>query len=89
VPTTAEAGLPGFTVDAWFGIFAPAGIPAAIVERLNRAMQEAAATPEVRRRAEEGGVLLRPMSAAEMDAVARREVEVLGRTIREAGITLE
>lgn len=89
VPTTAEAGLPGFVVDAWFAVFAPAGTPGPIVERLNQAMQEAAATPEVRRRAEEGGVLLRPMGAAEMDAVARREVEVLGRVIREAGITLE
>ncbi|MFC7692955.1 hypothetical protein ACFQY5_28710 [Paeniroseomonas aquatica] len=43
----------------------------------------------MQRRAEEGGVLLRPLSAAEMDALARREVEVLGRTIREAGITME
>ena len=89
VPTTAEAGMPGFTVDAWFGFFAPAGTPSEIVQRLNQAIREAAATPEVRRRAEEGGVLLRPLSVAEMDAVARREVEVLGQTIREAGITME
>ncbi|MDN3568227.1 tripartite tricarboxylate transporter substrate binding protein [Paeniroseomonas aquatica] len=89
VPTTAEAGMPGFTVDAWFAVFAPAGTPTGIVQRLNQALREAAATPEVQRRAEEGGVLLRPLSAAEMDALARREVEVLGRTIREAGITME
>jgi tripartite-type tricarboxylate transporter receptor subunit TctC len=89
VPTTAEAGLPGFVVDAWFAFFAPAGTPPEIVERINAALREATAQPDVRRRAEEGGVILRPLTAAEMDEVARREIETLGRTIRENGITLE
>ncbi len=89
VPTTAEAGLPGFVVDAWFAFFAPAGTPPEIVGRINAALREATTQPDVRRRAEEGGVLLRPLTVAEMDAVARREIETLGRTIRENGITLE
>ncbi|MDI3308535.1 MAG: tripartite tricarboxylate transporter substrate binding protein [Acetobacteraceae bacterium] len=89
VPTTAEAGLPGFIVDAWFAFFAPAGTPPAIVQRINAALREATTQPDVRRRAEEGGVILRPLSVEEMDAVARREIETLGRTIRENGITLE
>ena len=89
VPTAAEAGLPGFVVDAWFAFFAPAGTPPEIVERVNAALREAAAQPDLRRRAEEGGVLLRPLTVAEMDAVARREIETLGRTIRENGIKLE
>ena len=89
VPTTAEAGLPGFVVDAWFAFFAPAGTPPEIVGRINAALREATAQPDVRRRAEEGGVVLRPLTVAEMDAVARREIETLGRTIRENGITLE
>jgi len=89
VPTTAEAGLPGFVVDAWFAIFAPAGTPPAIVERINAAMRAATELPDLRRRAEEGGVILRPLTVAQMDEVARREIETLGRTIREAGITLE
>ena len=89
VPTTAEAGLPGFVVDAWFAFFAPAGTPPEVVARLNAALREATAQPDLRRRAEEGGVILRPLTVAEMDAVARREIETLGRTIRENGITLE
>ena len=89
VPTTAEAGLPGFVVDAWFAVFAPAGTPAPIVRRLNAAMREATTLPEIRRRAEEGGVILRPLTVEQMDAVARREIEVLGQVIRENGITLE
>ncbi len=89
VPTTAEAGLPGLVVDAWFAVFAPAGTPRPAVERINAAMREATALPEVRRRAEEGGVILRPLTVEEMEAVARREVEELGRVIRENGITME
>ena len=52
-------------------------------------MRAATELPDIRRRAEEGGVILRPLTVEQMDAVARREVETLGRTIREAGITLE
>jgi tripartite-type tricarboxylate transporter receptor subunit TctC len=89
VPTTAEAGLAGFVIDAWFGFFAPAGTSAAVVGRLNAVLRDAAALPEVRRRAEEGGVFLRPLTVAEMDRVARREVEVLGRIIRENNITID
>ena len=63
--------------------------PPEVVGRLNAALREATTLPDVRRRAEEGGVLLRPLTVAEMDAVARREIETLGRTIRENGITLE
>jgi tripartite-type tricarboxylate transporter receptor subunit TctC len=89
VPTTAEAGLPGFQVDAWFALFAPAGTPAPIIERINAAMREATHDPIVMQRAEQGGVVLRPLTVAEMDAVAKREVEELGRTIHEARISLE
>jgi tripartite-type tricarboxylate transporter receptor subunit TctC len=89
LPTTAEAGMPGFVADAWFAVFAPAGTPAPVVERVNAAMRAATEEPDVRRRAEEGGVFLRPLTVAEMEAVARREVEVLGRFIRENAITME
>jgi tripartite-type tricarboxylate transporter receptor subunit TctC len=89
VPTTAEAGLPGFVVNAWFAFFAPIGTPAPVIERINAALREATHDADVMRRAEAGGVVLRPLTVAEMDALARREIEELGRTIHEAGITLE
>ncbi len=47
VPTMAEAGLPGFDVSAWFGLAAPAGTPAAVVNRLERALEAVAKMPEV------------------------------------------
>lgn len=89
VPTTAEAGMPGFVVDAWFGFFAPAGTPAATLERINAALRAAAEQPETRQRAEQGGVFLRPVTVAEMDRLSRQEVETLGRIIRENNITLD
>jgi len=47
-PTIAESGLPGFEVSAWDGILAPAGTPAAIVDKLNAAIREALEDPQVR-----------------------------------------
>ncbi|MFN0040397.1 MAG: Bug family tripartite tricarboxylate transporter substrate binding protein [Burkholderiales bacterium] len=47
VPTTAEAGLPGYEVSAWFGLVAPAGTPAEIVKRLNAEVRKAVAMKEI------------------------------------------
>jgi len=47
VPTVAEAGLPGYELTPWFAAFAPAGTPAAVIDKLNRAMRDALKTPKV------------------------------------------
>lgn len=89
VPTTAEAGLPGFTIDAWFAFFGPAGMAGPVQARFNAALRELAADPGLRARAEQAGARVVPMTVAELDALARREVAELGAVIRAAGITLE
>ncbi|MBC7431246.1 MAG: tripartite tricarboxylate transporter substrate binding protein [Rubritepida sp.] len=89
VPTTAEAGLPRFTIDAWFAFFGPAGMAAPVQARFNAALRELAADLGLRARAEQAGARVAPMSVAELDALARREVAELGAVIRPAGITLE
>ena len=89
VPTTAEAGLPGFTVDAWFAFFGPAGMAEPVQARFNAALRELAADPALRARAEQAGATVAPMTIAELDALARREVAELGAVIRAAGITIE
>lgn len=89
VPTTAEAGLPGFTMDAWFAFFAPSGVPMPILERLNAELRRLALDPTIRRRAEEGGAATAAMTIPELDALARREIETLGAVIRGANIVLE
>ena len=48
LPTIAESGVPGFDVSAWDGIFAPAGTPSAIVDKLNAAIRQALDEPELR-----------------------------------------
>jgi tripartite-type tricarboxylate transporter receptor subunit TctC len=50
VPTVAEAGVPGYDVTSWNGVFAPHGTPQAIVETLNKAMQEILVIPDVKKR---------------------------------------
>src|SRR5690606_29131972 len=47
VPTIAESGLPGFQVDGWSGLLAPAGTPPEVVNRIAQAVQLALKTPEV------------------------------------------
>ena len=89
VPTTAEAGLPGFTLDAWFALAVPAATPGPVQERLNAAIRGVAETASVRQRAEQGGASTVAMTLPELDALARREVAELGAVIRSAGITIE
>jgi tripartite-type tricarboxylate transporter receptor subunit TctC len=56
IPTVDEAGLPGFHVELWSGIWVPKGTPKAIIDRLNAAIVDALADPEVRKRMEEAGL---------------------------------
>ena len=64
VPTMAESGLPGFDVSTWFGVFAPAGTPPAVVERLNREFTAALRSPEMRERLARMGAEPAPMTPA-------------------------
>ena len=89
VPTTAQAGLPGFTVDAWFAFFGPAGMAEPVQARFNAALRELAADPVLRARASQAGASLMPLTIRELDTLARSEVETLGAVIRAAGITIE
>ncbi|MFO1082569.1 MAG: tripartite tricarboxylate transporter substrate binding protein [Reyranellaceae bacterium] len=89
IPTTAEAGLPGFVLDAWFALFAPVGTPPAIVDKLNAAMRKVASLPATRERANQLGVVLKDWTPAEMDAFARKEVAAWGQVIRDNNITMD
>jgi tripartite-type tricarboxylate transporter receptor subunit TctC len=57
-PTTAEAGLPGFTPSLWYGLWAPKGTPAEIIDKLNATMRQTLADPDVVKRAGELGIQL-------------------------------
>jgi len=88
IPTTQEAGLPGFILDAWFAMFAPAATPQPIVDRLNAAMRKAARMDGTRERANQLGTVLKDWTPAEMDKFVRDEGEAWSKLIRENKITM-
>ena len=89
IPTTAEAGLPGFLLDGWFALFAPAGTPQPIVDKLNAAMRKVAKMEVTRQRADQLGMVLKDWDATHMDKFARDEVAAWGKVIRDNKITMD
>jgi tripartite-type tricarboxylate transporter receptor subunit TctC len=89
VPTIAEAGLTGYAVEPWFGVYGPANLPAPVVAALNAAFVEALALPEVKEKLTLAGFNPKSSSAAELEALTRSEYERFGQVAREAKITVE
>jgi tripartite-type tricarboxylate transporter receptor subunit TctC len=89
LPTTAEAGLPGFELEAWFGLYAPAGTPVPVVARLSDETGVIVRSAEFRRRAEESGTYATFMSREELAAFTRTELEHWSGLIRQIGVTLD
>ncbi len=89
VPTTAEAGLNGFELEAWVGIFAPAGTPLDVVNKLSASIKQALEMPETRTRAAAAGIDIRYQPPAQLDALVKKETEFWARTIQNAKITAE
>lgn len=87
IPTTAEAGLPGLVLNAWYGLFAPTGTPQPIIDRMNEAMRKVAKLDVVKARATELGTVLRDWTPAEFDAFVRQEGELWSKIIRDNNIT--
>jgi len=87
IPTTAEAGLPGFILDGWFALFAPVGTQQPIVDRLNAAMRKIGKMEAVIARANQLGTVLKDWAPGEMDSFAKGEVETWGKVIRDNNIT--
>lgn len=89
VPTTAEAGLPGFELEAWVGLFAPAGTPPAVVNQLSEAVRKALDTPEAKSRAAAQGIETRYMGPEALAALVARETDYWGKLIKSRNITAD
>ncbi len=90
VPTTAEAGVPGFTFGTWIGLVAPAGTPSSIVNRLHAEIVKAAMQPDVREAFAKMAMLVAPSASPEAFAKKiQAETERLAKVIRAAGIQPE
>lgn len=89
VPTVAEAGFPGFEWAAAQGMFAPAGTPAAAVQRINADVRAAIRLPELRARWDTMALMAADQSPAEFAAWVQRETADAAALIRTARITLQ
>ena len=86
VPTFAEAGIPGMDFSNWFGVFAPAGTPADILQRLNRELNAALRSPEVAERLQRAGAEPVGGTPEQFAKIYRDEFENWKAVIQRAGI---
>ena len=89
VPTVAESGVPGYEVVSWQAIYAPAGTPKAIVDRLHTEIGRILASAEMQERLGKLGMQGSDMSADQLGAFQKAEVAKWATVIREANIKLE
>lgn len=86
VPTVAESGLPSFRSVTWFGLVAPPGTPAAVVERINKDAVAVLKDKEVSQRLQQIRLEAVPMSPADTKAFFAEETALWGKVIRDAKI---
>ena len=89
VPTVAEAGLPGFEFDTWYGLFAPAKTPRHVVKQISTEVARILKLPDVRERFDLRGAVARPSTPEEFDKFVRAEVDKLGKVVKAAGLKVE
>jgi tripartite-type tricarboxylate transporter receptor subunit TctC len=89
VPTMSEAGLAGFEIVSWQGVFAPAGTPAAIVERLSSDVNQIIREPEVRAKLLGLGLEPSTMTQPQFAAFQKAEVAKWAQLIKSANIRLD
>jgi tripartite-type tricarboxylate transporter receptor subunit TctC len=89
VPTSAEAGFPGFELEAWVALFAPKGTPSAVVDKLSAAAKLALESPAVRKSAETAGLEIRYMTPAQLDTVVRSDIQYWSKVIKSRNIRIE
>jgi len=89
LPTIAEAGVPGYEIATWYGIWAPARTPSAIIARLQQAVASAARNPETRARFDALGVEPVADSPEDYARFVRAEFDRWGKLVRDAKIKLD
>lgn len=89
IPTTAEAGLPGFELEAWVGLFAPANTPPALINKISQEVKKTLELPETKQRAAAQGVDPNYLPPEALGALVRKELDYWGKVIKKANITLD
>jgi tripartite-type tricarboxylate transporter receptor subunit TctC len=89
LPTMIEAGVPGYTAGSWYAVLAPAGTPAAIVNRVNAELTRIAASPEIRAQFEKQGLTPGGGTPQDFAKLMQDDSQKWGKLIRERGIKVE
>jgi len=89
VPTIAEAGVPGYEAVNWWGVVAPAGTPAAIVEKLHKEITAVQNSEEVQKHFASEGAQIVQMSSPEFGGFIEKEMKKWERVVKEGGIKAE
>jgi len=89
LPTIAEAGVPGYEVSTWHGLFAPAKTPAAIIAKINADTVAVLADPAIKAKLEQGGYIAVGSSPDALGALLKSEIDKWGTVVTEAGIRID
>jgi tripartite-type tricarboxylate transporter receptor subunit TctC len=87
VPTMAESGLAGYELSSWQAVFAPAGTPKPIIDRLYTEIGKILKMPDVAKRLNELGLDISGMPPAELAALIKADVPRLGKVVKDSGAT--
>lgn len=86
VPTMAESGLPGFDITVWWGLFGPANMPPAVVQKIASTVNSNLAAPDIREKFDTLGITPVGTTPAEFRGVLQKDIAKYGKVIREGGI---
>jgi tripartite-type tricarboxylate transporter receptor subunit TctC len=86
VPTMQESGVPDFEVNSWYGVCAPAGVPAVLLDKLNADLHAVMRNPDVEKRLTDLGMPPAPTSRDEFDRFMRAEIARWAQVIKDARI---
>lgn len=89
VPTLAESGLSGFDFSGWYAMFAPAGTPKAVKDKLSGEVATILALPDTRERLLTQGATPNPSSPEKLDAFVRDEIARMAKVVQAAGMRVE
>ncbi len=89
VPTMAESGQPGFSVESWQGYLAPAGTPPAVITQLNHDFAEVLRSNDVRRQLESLGYGVKASTPQELAETLKSDLSRYGKIVNDAGISIQ
>jgi tripartite-type tricarboxylate transporter receptor subunit TctC len=89
LPTVAEAGVPGYDAEAWYGLFVPAKTPSEIIERLNKSAATAVKAEAFKKLSVNEGLVMVEKPPGELERYFSEEEERWRKVIQDAGIKAE